>query len=230
MLSRILLCVLCVLGLAACADDAPTADEEVGNDLTTTTASTATSAGPTGTATSAPPAPPTTARSATSQPRSAANQRTRTDTSGFELTITVGGTLRYRADEDITLNLVVKNVSRSTLQYDSNDTQNFVIAPREGGQGPSWRNDDCRKARDQSFRSPALDLEPGESVTFQSVYPVTRVPGSSEDGRSCRLPPGDYAAFGKIEWCPPGSVGADRSCDATKTRAVSAPGVPITIG
>ena len=192
-----------------------------------------------GTTTTGAPAsttPPTTTRGAApggaapagGAPPGFANQRTRADASGLTVTLTVGGDLKYAPAEDISLQLEAKNTTSKPLQYDSNQRSYFLMRPPGGEAGASWRDSDCTPSKlpGEEIAGPPVTIDPGESVTFQAVYPAR--PGTQDRDR-CRKPNGSYEVVARLDWCPPGSV-ENGVCNPGKVRQVHTDEIAITIG
>lgn len=170
-----------------------------------------------------------TATTSTSRAQGPANVSTLTDDSGFRLTLVVDGDLDYRANEDIALELIVRNVSSKPLHYDPNDERHFVIVPAGGATGRTWHDTDCRPTRPETVQGGAIVLEPGEEADFQATYPAKRVPGSPPRD-DCRVPEGVYDVLGLITWCPPGTLRSDGTCDPKRNEPVGSAPVRMRIG
>lgn len=186
--------------------------------------------------TTATTAPPTTARGSgtaggpggkggTTTPPRPANQSVRDDPSGLRMTLVVGGDLTYGATEDIVMQLDVENISKQVVHWDPNVLSHFYISSLESSE--SWRDSDCRgSGPNDTIRAGASTIAPGEKLTFKAAYPTS---SDRSDRDRCRKKPGPFNVFGRIEWCPPGSVTAEGDCAEGSTREVRSAPVEMTI-
>lgn len=156
-------------------------------------------------------APPSTALVGASRSQAGpANQTTLDHPTGLRLILTVSGRLRYSADSDLVFSLVVRNMGRAPVRYDSNQDLSFAMYA-DGHSEPAWTDRTC----DWKLRYGAppqtgpLQLEPGEEVSFVEEYPVG--PGGRNvdvgpDPDSCRVPPGRYRVVGFVDHCPDAAI------------------------
>jgi hypothetical protein len=174
------------------------------------------------------PAPPPTAPP---EPH-IANRTVRNDeASGLRLTFVVADKLVFARDEPIWMELVIENTSGRPVFHDSNQRHVFSIVSTTDPD-LAWSDMSCRSAGTTGPpRTGVHELAPGESASFIGAYPVDHVPGSPADADGCRLPPGEYQAFGQVDWCPDHTLqrpgGGPPHCDPHRVVAVAS--VPLTI-
>jgi hypothetical protein len=156
------------------------------------------------------------------------NVETRTDPSGWRLTLTVADRLCFTRRDSIVLQIDIANAGRQPLQYDSGQIHYFSIVPVGGTPGAGWQDTDCTSRRPEigAPPSPPLTIAPGDSTTLtQGKYPSSD-PGSA--GERCRHLAGTYDVYGIVRWCPPGST-AKGSCDNKLSRDVLSAPIRIRI-
>lgn len=186
--------------------------------------------------TAAPP-PDTAGAGASTRPRIA--NRTVTDhKSGFRLTFVVADRLEFSATDRITFELTFENTTSGPLYYDSNQELVFRLASVQPG-GPSWDTTTCRASMGEfdgdKPTTGLLEVAPGEASSLVGVYPAEEFAEHDSvgpDPDSCRVPPGDYAAAGVLDWCPPDGIARSEYNDqpyCERPVTISARPIPVTI-
>lgn len=132
------------------------------------------------------------------------NVAVRKDPSGLILRLVVADRLCFGPRDGITLELAVKNDSDGVIYYDSNRYDAFAIEPAGGAAGARWSEFSCSRPPASEMRTPALALEPGETLRFTARYPEQ--PGQDRSSSPCHvLDPGDYVVRSIFRTCPDGS-------------------------
>jgi hypothetical protein len=135
-------------------------------------------------------------------------------------------TLCPKHADDIGFTLTVTNVSSEVVHYDKNQAQFFSLLAYPQGSGRlRWEDTNCQPpARDRN--APAANLNPGQSVTFSTLYPA---PKSVSDREKCRrLEAGGYAANAVFLVCD--NSYTDGYCDISKDTQFTAEHVLIDVG
>lgn len=189
-------------------------------------------------ATSSVAAPPESAPRAARRGPVVANQTVTDHPSGFRLTFVVADRLEFSGTDRIKFQLTFENTTSEPLYHDSNQELIFRLASVHPG-GPAWDTTTCRASIGElDHEKPTtgiLEVAPGESSSFVGVYPAEEYAEHSSVGPepdSCRVPPGEYAATGVLDWCPPEGIARSEYndqpyCDRTVT--ISARPIALTI-
>jgi hypothetical protein len=143
----------------------------------------------------------------------------------LRLTLTVSA-LCPRFAEDITLTLKVTNISQATVNYDKNQAQFFSFFAYPKGSGRRrWEDTNCQPpSRDRN--APAATLNPGQAVTFSTLYPAPKSVANRETCR--RLEIGGYEANAVFLACE-GDAYVDGYCDIYKDTQYKAQPVRIDV-
>ena len=143
-----------------------------------------------------------------------------------KLTLTVS-TLCPKHIDDIAFNLKVTNVSNEVVHYDKNQAQFFSLLAYPTGSGRiRWEDTNCQPPpRDRT--APAGNLSPGQTITFDGLYPAAKSVGDREKCR--RLEAGGYSANALFLVCDADSY-TDGYCDISKDAQYTAQPVLINVG
>jgi hypothetical protein len=128
--------------------------------------------------------------------------------------------------DDIALTLKVTNVSSAVVHYDKNQSQFFSLLAYPQGSGRiRWEDTNCQPATG-SGTTPAGDLAPGASLTFNGLYPAPKSVGDREKCR--RLEAGGYSGNAVFLVCDDSYT--DGYCDISKDTQYKAQPVLIDVG
>jgi nitrite reductase/ring-hydroxylating ferredoxin subunit len=143
----------------------------------------------------------------------------------LRLSLTLSVLCPQHAD-DIAFTLKVTNISSAPVHYDKNQAQFFSLLAYPSGSGRiRWEDTNCQPpSRDRN--APAATLNPGESITINTLYPAPKAVADREKCR--RLQAGDYDANGLFLACD-GEAYTDGYCDISKDTQYKAQPIRITV-
>ncbi|MEY2397521.1 MAG: hypothetical protein QOJ00_695 [Actinomycetota bacterium] len=182
--------------------------------------------------------PTTTVAATTTKPTTRSAPTTATETSGcdtrnanslfndgrLKIAMTTSSTCPAHRD-DITFTMAVTNVSSTAVHYDANQLLRFSVRAPAGQSRRRWEDDDCATPPADRTK-PALDLQPGQSVSFASLYPG---PKDFANREACRtLEVGAYEVRGVFLVCD--ASYQDGYCNISQDTQVEAAPIPITLG
>ena len=156
-----------------------------------------------------------------------ANRSERVDANGLELVLVVADKVQFSSNEDITLQLSYVNRREQTLYRYAAQERFFELV----GEDRMWTTTACQPDFGGQRTPPAaIAIEPGEPNRFVGTYPSAPRSATREQ---CRLPAGEYDAYGVVDWCPPDTVttpgGGGPACDPERVVAVRSAPLRITI-
>ncbi|HVT78589.1 MAG TPA: hypothetical protein VHD87_16235 [Acidimicrobiales bacterium] len=144
----------------------------------------------------------------------------------IKLTFTVS-TLCPKHADDIAFNLKVTNVSSTVVHYDKNQSQFFSLLAYPQGSGRiRWEDTNCQPNTGNG-QTPAGDLAPGQTLSFDGTYPAAKSVGDRE--RCRRLEDGGYSANAVFLVCDDDAY-TDGYCDISKDNQFKAEPVLINVG
>lgn len=158
--------------------------------------------------------------------RTQVRNRSVVDHPGWRVTLTVGDRGEFSVDETVPIEVVLTNTSQGVGHHEIDQPDSVVISTASEPDRRVWAHLDCNPTL-SVYKTPAgvRAVESGEEVPMIIRYPMSE---------SCRLPPGDYLAFGQWSVCPDDALVETRNpgtyrCEDGRAQLVDAGPVPFRL-